>query len=187
MKLKKLVLIKAYFKKMIGGEKRPPRKPHHKIIWSWLGAFIAIYFISILHTYLNISSSFLIASFGASAVLVYGAPQAEFAQPRNLVGGHIISAFIGISIYKYLPFDISLLSALAVSISIVVMHYTSTLHPPGGATALIAVIGGDSIHSLGFEYVILPIGLGSFILLVVALLINNLSSNPKRHYPSYWF
>ena len=187
MMLKKPVLIKTYFKKMTGGEKRPSRKPHHKIIWSWLGAFLAIYLISTLHTYLDINSSFLIASFGASAVLVYGAPQAEFAQPRNLVGGHILSALVGISVYKYLPFDVSLLSALAVSLSIVAMHYTSTLHPPGGATALIAVIGGDSIHSLGFEYVLSPIGLGSLILLIVALLVNNLSSNPKRHYPSYWW
>lgn len=185
-----LRMIKAYFKKMTGGDKRPLIKPHHKIIWSWLGAFLAIYLISILHTYLDINtinSSFLVASFGASAVLVYGAPQAEFAQPRNLVGGHIISAFIGISVYKYLPLDVSLLSALAVSLSIVAMHYTSTLHPPGGAMALIAVIGGDSIQELGYEYILSPIGLGSLILLVVALLVNNLSSNPKRHYPNYWY
>lgn len=190
MILRKLVLIKSYFKKMIGAGKRPLKKPHHKIIWSWLGAFSAIYLVSILHTYLDINtinSSFLVASFGASAVLVYGVPQSELSQPRNLVGGHLISAFVGISVYKYLPLDVSILSALAVSVSIVVMHYTSTLHPPGGATALIAVIGGDSIHSLGYEYVIAPIGIGSLILLVVALLVNNLSSNPKRHYPNYWY
>ncbi len=182
-------MIKQYFKKMTGGDKRPSRKPHHKIGWSWLGAFIGIYIVSTIHNWLHIdalNSLFLVGSFGASAVLIYGTPQAEFSQPRNLLGGHIISAFIGISLYKYIPLNIELLSALAVSLSIVAMHYTVTLHPPGGATALIAVIGSDSIHGLGYLYVVLPIGVGAVIMLLVALVINNLSSNPKRHYPRYW-
>ena len=182
-------MIKEYFRKMLGGEKSPSRTPHHKIGWSWLGAFIGIYIVSTIHNWLHIdtlNSLFLVGSFGASAVLIYGAPQAEFAQPRNLVGGHIISAFIGISVYKYIPLDIELLSALAVSLSIIAMHYSRTLHPPGGATALIAVIGSDSIHQLGYFYVISPIGIGALIMLVIALLINNISSDPKRHYPRYW-
>lgn len=66
------------------------------------------------------------------------------------------------------------------------MHLTRTLHPPGGATALIAVIGGDSIHALGYRYVVSPVLLGSLLMLLVALLVNNMSANPKRHYPVYW-
>ena len=77
--------------------------------------------------------------------------------------------------------------ALAVSVSIAVMHLTRTLHPPGGATALIAVIGGDSIQQLGYYYVISPVLLGASIMLLVGLLVNNLSRNPKRHYPVYWW
>ena len=174
---------------MSGGEKSPPRKPHHKIGWSWLGAFLGIYSVSSLNNWLHIdmlNNLFLVGSFGASAVLIYGAPQAEFAQPRNVLGGHIISAFVGISVYKYIPLDVALLSALAVSLSIVAMQYTRTLHPPGGATALIAVIGSDSIHGLGYVYVLSPIGIGALIMLLIALVINNLSSDPKRHYPRYW-
>jgi CBS domain-containing membrane protein len=127
-----------------------------------------------------------VGSFGASAVLIYGAPQAEFSQPRNLLGGHILSAIIGVSVYKYLPLDVALLGALAVSFSIVVMHFTRTLHPPGGATALIAVIGSAEVQNTGYLFVISPIGTGAIIMLIVALVINNLSSNPKRHYPKYW-
>lgn len=182
-------MIEEYLRRMVGSDKSPPRKPHHKIGWSWLGAFIGIYSVSTISSWLRIDtldSLFLVGSFGATAVLIYGAPQAEFSQPRNLVGGHIISAFIGISVYKYLPLDIELLSALAVSLSIVIMHYTRTLHPPSGATALIAVIGSDTIHGLGYFYVVSPIGVGVLIMLLVALVINNLSSNPKRHYPRYW-
>lgn len=184
-----MTVIKNYFKRMLGGEKSPPRKPHHKIGWSWLGAFLGIYAVSTLNDLLGIgtlSNAFLVGSFGASAVLIYGAPQAEFSQPRNLIGGHIISAFIGISVYQYVSLDIQLLGALAVSLSIVAMHYTRTIHPPGGATALIAVIGSDDIHGLGYLFVFSPIGVGATIMLVVALLINNLSTNPKRHYPKYW-
>jgi len=127
------------------------------------------------------------ATFGASAVLIYGVPQAELSQPRNLIGGHIFSAFIGITVYKYVPLDISLLSALAVSLSIVVMHFTHTLHPPGGATALIAVIGSSQIHELGYMFLMTPIATGAFILLIIALAVNNMSNNPDRHYPRYWW
>lgn len=182
-------MLRTFFQKMKGGETSPPRKPFSKIAWSWLGAFLGIYIVATLSRLTHsdlLSSLFLVGSFGASAVLIYGSPQAELAQPRNLLGGHIISAFIGITVYKYLPLDIAILGSLAVSLSIVAMHFTRTLHPPGGATALIAVIGSAEIHNLGYLYVLTPIGTGALIMLIVALFVNNLSSNPKRHYPKYW-
>ena len=175
---------------MKGGETSPPRKPFSKIAWSWFGAFVGIYFVAIISRLTDadlLNSMFLVGSFGASAVLIYGAPQAEFSQPRNLVGGHIISALIGVSIYKYLSLDIAILGALAVSLSIVAMHFTRTLHPPGGATALIAVIGSSQVHATGYMFVLSPIAAGVLILLAVALIVNNLSNNPMRHYPRYWF
>ncbi len=65
------------------------------------------------------------------------------------------------------------------------MHLTRTLHPPGGATALIAVAGSDQVHAQGLMFVLMPVGLGVLVLLVVALLVNNLSS--QRQYPEHWF
>jgi CBS-domain-containing membrane protein len=76
-------------------------------------------------------------------------------------------------------------AAFAVATAIAVMHATRTLHPPGGATALIAVIGGDSIHDLGFLYVLLPVATGAVIMLIVALMVNNLAGS--RKYPEFWF
>jgi CBS-domain-containing membrane protein len=73
-----------------------------------------------------------------------------------------------------------------VALAIGGMHLTRTVHPPGGATALIAVIGGPSVHQLGFLYVLAPVLLGALIMLLVALLVNNLSSSSARHYPRYW-
>ncbi len=181
--------MKHYFLRMRGTGKCPPRKSVSKIIWSWVGAFLGIYLVASLGQYcklISIDSLFLIGSFGASAVLIYGAPLAEFSQPRNLVGGHVVSASVGVTVLMLLGEPSILASSLAVSLSIVAMHFTRTLHPPGGATALIAVIGGETVRSLGYNYVLCPVLIGALIMLLVALLVNNLSANPKRHYPVYW-
>ena len=129
------------------------------------------------------ASLFLIGSFGASAVLVYGAPQAPFSQPRNLIGGHCLSAFIGVTIFLLLGDQGILACPLAVALSIFVMQLTGTVHPPGGATALIAVIGGSGIHKLGYWYVLCPVAVGACIMVVVAMMVNNLSGEKARKYP----
>ncbi len=180
----------GYFNRMRGLEAPPSRARLSHVVWSAIGSFLGIYLISILNQYMFMNASdtiFLVGSFGASAVLIYGVPHAELSQPRNLIGGHIISALIGITVYKFFPLEIPILSALAVSLSIIAMHLTRTLHPPGGATALIAVIGSSQVHELGYMFVITPIATGAFILLVIALVVNNMSNNPMRHYPRYWW
>jgi CBS domain-containing membrane protein len=153
------------------------------ILWTFLGGFFGIGIIGFISSkYFTLNDNlFLIGSFGASAVLVYGAANSPLAQPRNLVGGHVVSAIVGVTIHKLIPGEIWLSSALAVSIAIVMMQITKTLHPPGGATALIANIGSEKIRSLGFLYVLSPVLTGVMILLVVALIFNNIPAN--RFYP----
>ncbi|RYZ26178.1 MAG: HPP family protein [Sphingobacteriales bacterium] len=152
--------------------------------WSFLGAFAGIGIIAFLQSLMlsKMENVFLIGSFGASSVLVYGAIQSPLAQPRNLIGGHVISAIIGVAVYQWLPDIIWLTAPLAVALSIVAMQVTRTLHPPGGATALIAVTGGPKIASLGFMYVLSPVLSGCLILLVVALIFNNMTAS--RKYPT---
>jgi CBS-domain-containing membrane protein len=77
-----------------------------------------------------------------------------------------------------------LASSLAVATAIAIMHATKTLNPPGGATALIAVISSNKIHSLGKLYAFIPAGFGAVIMLVVALLVNNIPKS--RRYPEFW-
>ena len=125
-------------------------------------------------------------SFGASAVLIYGVPMGELSQPRNLVGGHVISALVGVIAYHLFPDNVAFASALAVATAIAAMMATNTTHPPGGATALIAVVGGASVHELGWMYVLSPVLVGVLIMLAVAVIVNNFSSNKNRHYPKYW-
>lgn len=182
--------MKCYLARMRSKESAPKRDSYTKILWSWLGAFSGIYFIIIISQWLHQGSAFnlyLIGSFGASAILVYGAPLAEYSQPRNLIGGHIICALIGITVHKYIPLDVAINGALAVSFSVVAMQITRTMHPPGGATALIGGIGSSQIHDLGYMFIIMPVMLSVFLLLIIALIINNLSANPERHYPLYWW
>ncbi|QSX29843.1 HPP family protein [Shewanella cyperi] len=178
--------MKCYLRRMRSKDACPPRKPLKKIVWSWLGAFVGIFLVASLGQLLGPAQMFIIGSFGASAVLIYGAPMAEFSQPRNLIFGNLISACIGVSVHLLCGKDMVLASALAVSLAIAAMHLSRTMHPPAGAAALIAVIGGDTVHSLGYQYALTPVLSGSLVLLLVALLVNNLSSNPKRHYPRYW-
>ncbi len=176
-----------YFNKMKGGKQSPPAVSLSEIVWSWIGAFFGITPIGFLHYNLFSGADMvlIIGSFGASAVLIYGAVRSPLAQPRNLVGGHLISAVIGVASYKLFPDSIWLASSLSVATAIAAMHATKTLHPPGGATALIAVIGGDPIHRLGFFYALVPVGSGVLIMLLVALVVNNLSKD--RRYPEFWF
>jgi CBS-domain-containing membrane protein len=157
------------------------------VLWSWLGAVIGVGICGFLssHYFEPRDLTLLIGSFGASAVLLYAAIKSPLAQPRNLIGGHIIAGIIGVACYKLFGDTPWIAGALASSLAIVAMLLTKTLHPPAGATALIAVVGGEKIHNLGFLYAFVPAGLGAFVLLIVALLVNNLSKN--RRYPEYWF
>ncbi|PRZ24006.1 HPP family protein [Flavobacterium granuli] len=153
--------------------------------WAFLGSFIGIGIITYLQSQTLPHSDivYLIGSFGASSVLVYGVIQSPLAQPRNLVGGHLVSAIIGVTVQQLAPDIIWITAPLAVSLSIVMMQMTKTLHPPGGATALIAVTGSSEIKNLGYWYVITPVLSGVLILLIVALIFNNMTAN--RYYPTH--
>ena len=176
-----------YWHKMQGGGQSPPKVGLSEVVWSWVGSFLGIAAISLIHFKLldQTSLMMIIGSFGASAVLIYGAIRSPLAQPRNLLGGHILSAFIGVTAFQWLGGEPWLAAAMAVSTSIAFMHITKTLHPPGGATALIAVIGGESVHNLGYLYVVMPAALGAGVMLIVALIVNNMPKS--RKYPEFWF
>lgn len=176
-----------YLNKMRGTTRgSPPRVSGSEILWSWIGGFLGVALVAWINerVFAGTDATLLIGSFGASAVLVYGAIRSPLAQPRNLIGGHVLSAAIGVTAWHLLASMPWLAAAVAVSTAIAAMHLTRTLHPPGGATALVAVIGSDRIHDMGYLYVLMPATAGPVLLLVVALLVNNI---PKtRRYPEIW-
>jgi CBS-domain-containing membrane protein len=175
----------GYLCKIRGGAQCPPGVRFGEVCWAFLGSLVGIGVCGYLSaTYFEPRDmTLIVASFGASAVLLYGAAKSPLAQPRNLIGGHILSALIGVACFKALG-GVWIGAALAVSLAISAMLMTRTLHPPGGATALLAVIGSKQVHDLGFLYAVLPVGLGVVVLLIVALVVNNLSRH--RRYPEYW-
>jgi len=175
-----------FFDKMKGSSKSPPRVNFSEIAWSWIGGFLGIFAVAFVEASFVQGSDLVlvIASFGSSAVLLYGATRSPLAQPRNFIGGHVLSAFVGVASFKLFPDQTCLAASLAVATAIAVMHATRTLHPPAGATALTAVIGGEKIHTLGFLFPIMPTLVGAVIMLVVALLVNNIPRT--RRYPEFW-
>lgn len=120
-------------------------------------------------------------------MLIYEAYKAPLAQPRNVLGGYLVASFLGVStrlVCDKAAVPRFVTGPLAVAIGLLGMNVTKTVHPPGGACALIAVIGGPMVESLGYGYVATSFG-AAFIMLAVAVLGNNLF--PTRQYPVYWW
>lgn len=171
-------LLKTYLCKIKGGK----CSTFPKISWAGLlvsaaGSFAGIGLIALLAASYN--APLLLPSFGATAVLLYAACHVPMAQPRNVIGGHIVSALAGVWVYQSFGNNWWSL-ALCVTLAIILMTLTHTLHPPGGATAFVAVYTAQN-----YDFILIPVGLGAICLVIIAVLVNNLSS--KRKYPDYWF
>jgi CBS-domain-containing membrane protein len=119
---------------------------------------------------------------GASAVLLFAVPEGPLSQPWAVVGGHLFSAVVGV-LCAHLVVDPLLASAIAVGAAIGAMQVLRCVHPPGGATALSAVVGGPAVHALGMQYVLTPVLLNAAVIVAVAVAFNGLLG--KRRYPAY--
>lgn len=125
----------------------------------------------------------LVAPMGASAVLLFAVPSSPLAQPWSMLGGNLIAGLVGVACARALgPTGLS--AALAVSASIGAMFALRCLHPPGGAVALTAVLGGDPVTRLGYEFVLHPLAFNCMLLLLVALVFNNAFRRRYPHRPS---
>lgn len=139
--------------------------------------------ITYLISYLAIghqAAALIVPSMGASAVLLFAVPHGALSQPWALFGGHLVSAIVGVSCYQLVP-DPFLAAGLAVGLAIGAMHLLNCIHPPGGATALAAVIGGPAIHDLGYLYTLNPIAINVLAIFLIAISFNNLFH--WRRYP----
>lgn len=156
---------------------------HTEKFLSFLGGFISIYIIFLItNQFLGVAEAvYIIPSMGATAVLLFAAPHVPFSQPWNVFGGHIISAIIGVACFQIIP-NIHIAAAASVGIAIGVMYYTRCIHPPGGATALAAVIGSSELHELGYMYVLTPVFVNTVAILVVAIVFNYFLT--WRRYPA---
>lgn len=156
---------------------------HHERLLSGLGGMLAIFLTTLIaqHYIGGVTLPFMLASMGASSVLLFGAPHSPLSQPWAFAGGHLVSAFVGITCATTIS-NVYLAAGLSVGLSISAMYYLRCLHPPGGATALLTVIGDQKIHALGYHFLFMPVLVNVVVLLGVALIINNLI--PGRRYPA---
>jgi CBS domain-containing membrane protein len=147
------------------------------------GALIGILLTGLMTRWMlggSISSPLLVAPMGASAVLLFALPASPLAQPWSIIGGNLVSAAVGVTCAKLID-DPMLAAAMAIALAIGAMLALRCLHPPSGAVALTAVLGGPMIHALGYRFLLAPIGINSLLLLAVALLFNNLTRHRYPH------
>ncbi|MEH6822384.1 MAG: HPP family protein [Motiliproteus sp.] len=154
----------------------PPKHPLRDIAVAGLGAFILIAVLAGLTE--SLGTTLVLGSFGASCVLVFGFPDAPFSQPRNVVAGHFLSSLVGLLVLTYCgPTWWGM--ALAVSLAVVLMMATRTVHPPAGSNPVIVFLSMPS-----WDFLLLPTLTGALLVVVVALIYNNLSR--QANYPKYW-
>ncbi len=154
-----------------------------EMLVSTLGGFVGIFFIAWISFYFTgaTGAALIVPSMGASAVLAFAVPHGKLSQPWALFGGQLVSAGVGVTCYQLFPDMLFLAAGLAVGLAIGAMHILRCIHPPGGATALVAVVGTAQIHELGFTYMLTPVLLNTIIILLVAVIFN--SFFPWRRYP----
>tara|TARA_B100000945_G_C19992000_1_gene417003 strand:- start:2 stop:460 length:459 start_codon:yes stop_codon:yes gene_type:complete len=142
-------------------------KNYQNVLISSLGAFLCIFLIAYFNS-VDETNIWLIPPFGASLVLVMAVHDSPLAQPRNVFFGHILSASSGVLLFYLLgnsPISIS----LALSLAIILMMITKTIHPPAGANPIIAILGAKS-----FEFVIMPVATGALFIVIFAFVYNKI-------------
>ncbi|MEW6647274.1 MAG: HPP family protein [Pseudomonadota bacterium] len=146
---------------------------HRERLVSALGGFTGMLLVLGVSSHLLDlhGAALVVASMGASAVLVFAVPHGSLSQPWPLLGGHLLSAAVGVTCAQWLGEPL-LAAPLAVGLAIAAMYYLRCLHPPGGATALVAVVGGPAIHDLGYGFLLQPVLLNAVVLLLAAMLVN---------------
>lgn len=157
---------------------------HREKVISALGGVVAIFgVLAISHLVVGDAVvPLVVASMGASTVLLFAVPHGQLSQPWALVGGHLVSALIGVTCARYIG-NPWLAASLAVGLAVGAMYYLRCVHPPGGATALSCVIGGPAVHGLGYQFVLTPVMLNVAAILLIAVVFNY--PLEWRRYPAY--
>ncbi|MCQ6275591.1 HPP family protein [Bacillus sp. V3B] len=165
----------AYLKKMKGEARKEDRIDYIDSFVSAIGGLISIIIISFIVVYLGFPRA--LAPLGASCIIVFGAHKSPLSQPRNVIGGHIISTTLSLIIWSILGKSLFIIG-LVLAIVLILMTITKTIHPPAAASALVAINS-----QAGWEFLI-PIIIGTLLLVIISTIYNNLFQT--RQYPKYW-
>ncbi|MFT5162010.1 MAG: CBS-domain-containing membrane protein [Alteromonadaceae bacterium] len=185
--------------KLSGGGSLPPRPGLIPLARGFVGGFVSIFCLALLSTLTE--HQFLMAPFGATCVILFAASALPVAQPRNVVGGHVLSALVGFAGYylfldgsmdtsitgvfsKPDPILVAVAMAVSVGVAIAAMQFLRVVHPPAGANPLVIIMAGTAGHMPGFDFMVFPVLLGSILLVGIAAFINNVGEGQK--WPVYW-
>jgi len=170
--------IAGYLRRMRGGGANPPRMSARQILYSTIGIVVSLMTVVEVANYAD--ATLLMAPFGASALLIFVAYDSPLAQPRNVLGSHLLATIIALSIYNLIgigPFT----AIAATGIAALAMQFTRTVHAPAAADPILIAVGGY----IGWDFLVAPMLVGPLVLVLCGLLFNNLI--PHRRYPAYWW
>lgn len=160
--------------------KLPPKSDSISLLRSLLGGTLATLILQVLTFYSG--SLFMMAPFGATCVLLFAASKSPLAQPRNVIFGHFVSAFVGLVFLK--AFGVSIIgTSVAVGVAIFSMQLFRCIHPPAGANPLVILLTADQID-YSWDFLFFPVVSGAVVLVIVAWVVNNIKS--LSIWPEYW-
>lgn len=166
-------------KRLQGGGTLPPKPTMTQLLKGLVGSTLGILMVCLLGQSTGVP--WLMAPFGATCVLLFAVPTSPLAQPRNVIGGHLISATVGlIALYGF--GDSIIVISLAVGLATLLMQYFRAVHPPAGANPLVIMLAGQG--AVGFDYLFTPVLVGSVTLVAIAAGVNNYGAAGK--WPLYW-
>lgn len=164
--------------KVRGGGELQPRPNRNNIIRGFVGGFLGILLLMLLSQWSG--TPWIMAPFGATCVLLFAVPSSPLAQPRSVIGGHLVSTLIGLLFINIMG-DSAFSIALSVGSSIAIMQILRVVHAPAGADPIVVILSGI----YGFDYLLTPVLLGSITLVLVGIVINNAGEGLR--WPQYWF
>lgn len=144
-----------------------------------IGIALTLFFCALLPSP-SADLPFIVAPLGASAVLLFAVPSSPLAQPWPVIGGNVLSTLVGVAAFHAIP-ETALAAGVAVGGAILLMSMFGCLHPPGGAAALTAVIGGQGVHAAGYFFALDPVAINSVLLVATALLFHRLTGRSFPH------
>jgi CBS domain-containing membrane protein len=148
------------------------------------GGFIVVFFMGFSTHWLRPETTWLmLASLGASSVLIFAASQAPMSQPWPVMGSHLIAAMVGVTVTMVLS-DPIWMAATALFVTTILMFTLRCVHPPGAATSLIAVASAYAGHNIGYDFVLFPVLTNLVVLISFAVLFH--AQHPQKRYPAYF-
>ena len=158
--------------------KAPARPSSLQILTGFVGGLLSISILVFMTGHYSVP--LIMAPFGATCVLLYALPESPLAQPRSVIGGHLLSTFVGLAVFHLIGHGFWE-TGLAVGLAIGLMQFTRTIHAPAGADPIVVFLAGD----LGWSFLLAPVFLDSVILVAIAFIVNNIGA--VKNWPKYWW